>query len=560
MRARLAAAAAIVVAAGAVAAGARFLPDGADRLGGPGPQQSPVPLVRGAAAVVCPGPETLISPAGGESSAPGGPVRLRALAAALDPLSPRGAVDAPGVPVPNRPGVAASVRGLAGTGAGDGGQQDAGHSASSLALHGPPGGVAIADQLLRHAGATRLDANPGGDLPPRLAAVQTTVATSGEARGLVATGCATAASDLWLVGGSTVTGHRARLQIANPMSSPAVVDLTVHGPGGRVNAPGGDGIVVPASGQVALFVDAIAPGLASLAVHVHTRSGRVTATLFDSVLRGLVAGGDDDVPVAAPPATTQVVPGLAIQGSATPSGPDAPGATAVRVVVPGTVEGIVRVSLLGPTGVTELGSRGVVTVPGGAAADVLVSGVPDGVYAAVVRSDVPVVAGAVVGRASEGSETAGTAADPSGSAPPADFGWASATLPLTAPAVAALPGSGPASAGGTSGSASRLVSTVTLAAPGAGGKVLVQALDASGSPGSARTLTVPAGGTLALAAGDAAGVLIEPVSGGRVHAAIVIGAADARGRMVSVIPMSATPSGPGVLPIAVEDQRLGLGG
>jgi Family of unknown function (DUF5719) len=273
-----------------------------------------------------------------------------------------------------------------------------------------------------------------------------------------------------------------------------------------------------------------------------------------------VAGGDDDVPVAAPPATTQVVPGLAIQGGSTPSAPDAPGATAVRVVVPGTDEGIVRVSLLGPTGVTELGSKGVVTVPGGATADVLVSGVPDGVYAAVVRSDVPVVASALVGRASAGSETAGTAADPGGTAPPADFGWAAATLPLTAPAVAALPANSPTGSAAPSGASPRLASAITLAAPGAAGEVLVRALDASGSPGSARTFAVPAGGTFAVETANAAGVLIQPVRGGRVHVAIVISAADTRGRMVSVIPVSATPSGPGVLPIAVEDQRLGLGG
>jgi hypothetical protein len=344
------------------------------------------------------------------------------------------------------------------------------------------------------------------------------------------------------------------------MSSPAVVDLTVHGPGGRVSAPGGEGVVVPASGQVAVFVDAIAPGVTPLAVHVHTRSGRVTATLYDSVLRGLVAGGDDDVPVAAPPAKTQVVPGLAIQGAEKPSGPDGPGATAVRVVVPGTDEGIVRVSLLGPTGVTELGSHGVITVRGGAAADIPISGVSDGVYAPVVHSDVPVVAAAVIGRASEGSETAGTAADPSGTAPPAEFGWSAATLPLTAPAVAALPASGAPSGAQPSGAGSPgLGSTLTLAAPGAAGTVLVQTLDASGSPGSARTLSVPAGGTLTVSQTNAAGVLIRP-TGHRARAALVISAADARGRMVSVIPMSATPSGPGVLPIAVEDQRLGLRG
>ena len=572
MKTRLAVLVVVVLLAGGLAGGgAALLPERAGGIGGDGPRPAPVPLVRGAAAVVCPGPETLAVPPGGDPVPAGGPVLVRALAAAVDPL---GGVEAggPGAPAPGGADVAASLRELSsdgpdgqdGAGGADGGTGSGGAGGSggsgpvdvpATVLRSLPGGIAVAGQTLARAGATRLDATaPGDDTPPLLAAVQTTLATSGDLRGLATTGCAAAGSDIWLVGGGTGDGHRARLLLANPMSSPALVDVTVHGSAGRLSAPGGEGIVVPASGQVALFVDALAPGVAPLAVHVQTRSGRVTATLHDSVLRGLVPGGTDDVPAAAPAAKAQVVPGLSVQGgdAAHPSGPEAPGATAVRVAVPGPDEAIVRISLLGPTGVTELGARGVVTVPGGGVVDVQVGGVPDGDYAALVRADVPVVAGAVIGRASAGSGDAGTAADPGGKAPPADLGWSAATLPLAAPAAVALPAA--ATAGGA------ITATLSLTAPGAGARVVIQALGGPGASGAGQAVDVPAGGTLAVPVPKAAGVLIRPDGGGAVHAAVVLTAADAGGRMVSVIPVSASASGPGVRPVAVEDPRLGLAG
>lgn len=405
MRGRLVILLAVVAAAVAIAGEAGVMPPPGGGSGAGAPRTT-VPVHRGLPPAVCPGPETLLAPAGAAPLAPGGVVRLRALLATDQAGGPAEAT--------------AWLRPLA-TGGGLAGRL-AGR------LRAEDGDAGITQGALDRAGATVLSvpvSTPDSTASslPEIAALQSTVATTGDIHGLVATGCSAAGSDLWLVGGGSLTGRRGRLLLTNPSSTAAVtVDVTVHGPSGVVPAPAGQGIVLPAGGQAALLLDALAPGLPAAVVHVRARSGRVVGTLHDSLVRGLVPGGADDVPLATGPATRQVVAGLLVQhavGStgASPAGHDAAsreaaataaGATAVRVAVPGRDEAIVRVRLMGPAGLTDLGAGGVATVPSGAVADIPVTGVPNGVYAALVQSDVPVVAGAIVGRASPGSTLAGT--------------------------------------------------------------------------------------------------------------------------------------------------------
>ena len=240
----------------------------------------------------------------------------------------------------------------------------------------------------------------GAAVPPLLAGVQSTLATGGDLRGLTTTTCAAAAADTWLVGGATTTGHRLRLLLANPAGTPATVDVAVHGPDGRVRAPSGDGVDVPAGGSKAVFVDALAPDLPAVAVHVSARAGRVQATLHSSVLRGLVPGGTDDVPPAAPPARRQVVPGSPTsRPRACPPGGARPGEAGRRigeaeardgeptrrtterrrrragrdrgrVAVPGAEEAVVRIKLLGPGGRGRARRPAAANVPAGGVVDV----------------------------------------------------------------------------------------------------------------------------------------------------------------------------------------------
>jgi hypothetical protein len=505
-----------------------------------------LPLSIGTPDLTCPGPETLLVPDGARAIRPDGDTSIAVMAA-----------DASGTATA---GTRLRVRPLAEAAAGDV-SAPAGDLTGGLSVRVGSGG--IVGGLLRASGpgaAVVESPTTGAAVPPLLAGVQSTLATGGDLRGLATTTCAAAAADTWLVGGATTTGQRLRLLLANPAETPATVDVTVHGPDGRVRAPAGDGVDVPAGGSKAVFVDALAPDLPAVAVHVSARAGRVQATLHSSVLRGLVPGGTDDVPPAAPPARRQVVPGIAFvpaagvptgtggEGSAEGTGGSGgtgetdpvddrnvvagvPGTTAVRVAVPGAEEGVVRIRLLGPEGEVELDRPAAVNVPAGGVVDVPVTSVPTAVYAAVVTADVPVVAGAVVGRATPGG--------------PAEFGWAAATRPL---------------AGG------RLLTTVpgtktylALVAPGRSGQVRVREVFPRGWLGEVQVLGVRGGRSLVLAAHpDAVGLLVLEVGGGPVDAALVQAVERADGVLLSVRPVLAPAATSRPRARAIRDDTLGL--
>jgi hypothetical protein len=301
---------------------------------------------------------------------------------------------------------------------------------------------------------------------PAVALSQLTEATVGDLRGLAAQSCAEAAADLWLVGSGTSTGRRGRLLVSNPTPVPATVDITVFGNGGPVKSPAGTGVAIPAGSERAFLIEALAPRLDSVVVRVTATSGRVSGVLHDDLLRGITPGGVDDVTAGAGPARRQYLPGVSIArslqgvvGDVLPRRSDAAGAVAIRVAVPGSRDGAVRVHLLGAGGaVTWAG--GVVTVPRGTVADLPITGVPDGLYTAVVESDVPVVAGALVGRAEPTSSQAGTPAALGRGVAPAEFGWIAAASSLSSAAAVAVPIVLGAQA------------TLVLGAPGAGSRIV----------------------------------------------------------------------------------------
>ncbi len=136
-------------------------------------------------------------------------------------------------------------------------------------------------------------------------------------------------------------GRRARLLLANPTPAPAVVDVRLAGPKGPVDVPSGRGLVVAPGRVRAVLLDAAAPGLGQLAVHVVARSGRVTSLLHDSWLRGAVPAGTDDVLPSAAPSRHVVVPGVVVLPG---------GAARLRVAATGSDDAVVRYHLLGPAG------------------------------------------------------------------------------------------------------------------------------------------------------------------------------------------------------------------
>jgi hypothetical protein len=470
-------------------------------------------------ALVCPGPETAVVPDGA-------------------------------VPVP-APGPFTVTAAAAATGAGTSAQSDAGDAAAVLGpLATRLGGTALAGagdiRVLARAGDPRgpLRLTPStssagdGAGAKRLAAVQVTLARTGDLRGVAAGQCGAATADAWLVGGATTPGRRARLLLANPTPAPAVVDVRLAGPEGPVDVPSGRGLVVAPGRVRALLLDAAAPGLGQFAVHVVARSGRVTPLLHDSWLRGAVPAGTDDVLPSAAPARHVVVPGVVVL----PGGP-----ARLRVAATGSDDAVVRYHLVGAAGDVQPPGPGVLTVPAGGAADVSLRWVRPGAYAVVLDADAPVVAAASL-------TTTGAPLGPLHTVS-ADLAWTTGTKPLT---------------GDVSGAAPRPVDSrhsVVTNAPAAARLVLtggsraanvtLREVDTAGRPLRTLTIAVPAGRTVGatLAPATAAYVLRVPKRA-PVHGALVVTVPDPAGLLVTALPLQPAVVAARVAPPAVADPAL----
>lgn len=303
-----------------------------------------------------------------------------------------------------------------------------------------------------------------GGLAPGLAATETVRTDSGPLRGLSSQACPRPVTDAWFVGSGTGVGRTAALRLANPQDAPAVVDVDVFGPSGPADAPGGRGLVVKAHTVLDVRIDALAPGLDRLALHVTTRQGRIAPALRDAQVKGLDARGVDWVPAAAAPARHVVVPGV-------PAGQD----VRLELLVPGDAPAIAKLSLLAPDGSYTPAGLDVVEAAAGQVTEVDLTKVladVKGTAGVVLDSDVPVTAGVVVRRANQNS-------------PVAELAWTAAGTPVEGEAVVVDAGT--------------LVPTtstrILLAAPGDAARVQLVPLAPDGTRGTTATVSVPAGST-----------------------------------------------------------------
>ncbi|OUE26358.1 hypothetical protein BFL36_03905 [Clavibacter michiganensis] len=313
------------------------------------------------------------------------------------------------------------------------------------------GGASTEASVLAVAGAE-------GDDPTELAGAASQIATQSDLAGLAAAPCSEATAESWLLGGATTTGRTTFVVLDNPSGVSSSVDLAISGEDGAVSAPGASGINVPAGSRRVLSLAGLAPDLSSPAIHVQSRGGQVVATLQQSTVRGLLAGGVDVVVPAAAPATTLTMTGLRIDSQSAPqpapaegeapaegtdgadgaagSGPgadvgtDPDRSTAVRILVPGSDDADVSVSVAPEDGTDGTGTTFTVEADGGRVTDFPVSGLTDGRYAVTVQSSVPVAAAA---RSVSGAAEGGTT----------DFAWLPASGALTRDALVSVP-AGPA--------------------------------------------------------------------------------------------------------------------
>jgi len=336
-----------------------------------------------------------------------------------------------------------------------------------------------------------------GSLAPAVAATQEWVEEGEEVRGLVTAPCLPAGSDLWLLAGGDGAGRLERLVLLNPGGNPVSADISVHGIAGQVGEARTE--TVPSGGRTTLLVDAWAGDEQAPVVHVVAGGGGLQATLTETWLDGSTPRGAETTVAAADPSTVQVVPGALLGAGAT-----------LRVAVPGEEEAVARVSVLGEDGLVPTTGDTVLTVPGGATAELPLPSVPEGVYAVVVEADVPVAAavGTDVGNGED----------------PGDIAWAASAPPVRDLVAAALP---------TTKGVERTLHLVSTGGSATATVVTVR----DGQPSTARVqLSSDHAADVRLGRSDA--VWVERTAGpGEVRGAVVSSSGEGTERLVSVLPL-----------------------
>lgn len=224
-------------------------------------------------------------------------------------------------------------------------------------------GVANADSVsgeveaVTEGSSTPVELNPAGRVGTRSAVVVR--AADDLAAGLVATRygrresgvCQRPQPQRWFTGLGAGPEHSSVLELVNPDTGPAVVDITLHSPTGPVDAPRLRGVTVPGDSSTTVDLAAIVPTEDELAAVVTVTRGRMGVFAADSVQRlGAKSGAQDWLSPQGEPATRVRMLGLGTRG----------GERTLVVANPTQDEAVVELKLIGegsefaPAGVEEL--------------------------------------------------------------------------------------------------------------------------------------------------------------------------------------------------------------
>ena len=209
--------------------------------------------------------------------------------------------------------------------------------------------------------------------------------TRGKNRSLATAICSISSGDQWFVGGSGTVTSRASLEIINSGLSTSVVDLFVYS-SNSVSPVISKRIAKNSSKRI--YLDTLAPGENSVAIHAITRSGRVTTYMHDERVRGLQPLGADFVSQGIDPAKRIVIPAISNLGLKSRKSKQL-----LRILVPGKVSANIQAKLLSSDGTfTPLGLDNI-NADSGKVTDLTFKPVINSRnFALVLTSDQPIVA------------------------------------------------------------------------------------------------------------------------------------------------------------------------
>jgi hypothetical protein len=212
----------------------------------------------------------------------------------------------------------------------------AGRRSTKTALTLAPGAAVPSRPKLNHTIAIQAS----GSVAASLVANQVSLTTSGRYRGLSGVSCVAPATDWWFAGPDGRVGFTDVLTLANPASTPADLSISLFGVKGPLPSPTLQSVRVRPRSAIHIAIASVAPDDPTIAVHVHTFSGAVTAALIDRRTSGLLSDGADYLPATQAPARAAVVAGFA------------PGVGPRRLILadPGTLAATVDLKLVTTSG------------------------------------------------------------------------------------------------------------------------------------------------------------------------------------------------------------------
>ncbi len=125
------------------------------------------------------------------------------------------------------------------------------------------------------------------------------------------TDCRPPVVDQWFTGVGAGAKHQSTLQLVNPDSGRAVVDVVVLGRRGEVDVPALRGLAVSGGATRRFDLAEIVPRRDDLALHVTTLRGRISASVRDSFQElGRGQGGTDELASQDEPSTSNLLLGI----------------------------------------------------------------------------------------------------------------------------------------------------------------------------------------------------------------------------------------------------------
>jgi len=229
-----------------------------------------------------------------------------------------------------------------------------------------------------------------------LTANQYQLAEDKSIRGLLAAPCLRPQSEFWFVGGSTSIGREALLILTNPSPVDATVDLSIFTENGVSHSAGLSGISVPKSKTTVVPLSSFVLRAQSLAVHVKSHGGSITALIQQKAIRGVSASGADYIAPSEITGREAVFPGILVRGAndtakfRKTSSKYSDVQNMLRVFVPGEKDASITFQVLG-TDAQTFGTVLSVTAPAGKVSDFAIEGLKNGDYFGILNSDVEVL-------------------------------------------------------------------------------------------------------------------------------------------------------------------------